>query len=618
MIEFYQQKQIDMLKLGCTLPNLANICLHKSTDSKFYPFTESDKDLLEKIREHMVGGPSIVFTRKAVFDETFIRKSTNLCKWIVGIDASQLYPCSMCQPMPTGLYTRWNYDSESQKFMPRQNKTWSFENMVLPYFQQIHPECRIESNVTTGRQKKIACFSVDGICNHCNTVFEAKGFYFNHCPCQESRPSLTDNEIMRGIKNREQDEMRKEYIQQKGYKIIEMWEWNWWELYRTDTTIKNHLRANFLYQRPLSEDRLIQEIKSRKLFGYVQCHLKVPEHLKANFANFPPIFKKTVVSRNDIGDLMKEHAEKEGIMSQPRRMLISSFHLKNWTFITPLLLYYLHLGFECTKIHRFIKYTPRKCFSSFVQSAVNARRKEDENPNSSVVAKTMKLLANSSYGYQIMDPSRHTVTKYLNDEKTHSQIINKLFKRFYFITDQLYEVELVKSEIEHREPIIVRFFILQYATLRMMELCYNFLKKFCDTEKFEELEKDTDSLCLALSEENLEDNILPEKRNEWKAISSRNCTDSFTVNATGNFFPKTCCTAHKTHDKREPGLFKEEFRCSEMLCLCSKTYCCYDRKSNKYKFISMVLNKTTLEDCGDEPMSKYRNVLEEAVNVTSI
>ena len=80
MIEFYHQKQIDMLKLGWTLPNLANVCLHKSTDSKFYPFTEGDKDLLEKTREDMVGGPSIVFTRKAAVDETFILKSTNLCK----------------------------------------------------------------------------------------------------------------------------------------------------------------------------------------------------------------------------------------------------------------------------------------------------------------------------------------------------------------------------------------------------------------------------------------------------------------------------------------------------------------------------------------------------------
>ena len=66
MIEFYHHKGIDMLKLGCTLPNLANICLHKSKDSKFFSFTELDKDLLGKIREDMVGSPSIVFTRKAV------------------------------------------------------------------------------------------------------------------------------------------------------------------------------------------------------------------------------------------------------------------------------------------------------------------------------------------------------------------------------------------------------------------------------------------------------------------------------------------------------------------------------------------------------------------------
>ena len=68
---------------------------------------------------------------------------------------------------------------------------------------------------------------------------------------------------------------------------------------------------------------------------------------------------------------------------------------------------------------------------------------------------------------------------------------------------------------------------------------------------------------------------------------------------------------------REPGLFKEEFRCAKMLCLCSKTYCCYDRKSNKYKFSSEGLNKRALEDSGDGPMSKYRKVLEEAVNVAS-
>ena len=425
IIELYHNERIDMLKLGCTLPNLANICLHKSTDSKFYPFTESDKELLDKIREDMVSGRSIVFTRKAVVDETFICKSSNLRKSIVDIDASQLYPHSMSQPMRTGLYTRWEYDSETKRFTARQNKSRSFQNMILSYFQQSRPDCRIESNVSTGRQKKIDCFSVDGNCYHCNTVFEAMGCYYHYCPCQEARPSLTDTDLEKGVKKRQQDEMRRDFIQQKGYQIVEMWECEWWSLYKNDASVKSHLRENLLYKLPLSEEQLLLGIINGQLFGYVHCDIEVPEHLRSYFSNFPPLFKNTVVSREDVGNLMRDYAEKENIMAQPRRMLISSFILTNGTIITPLLLFYLKLGLVCGKIHRFVQYTPRKCCNNFVQSAADARRQGDENPNSSVVAQTMKLLANSSYGYQIMHRSQHTVTKYLTDENGTVQSIVK-------------------------------------------------------------------------------------------------------------------------------------------------------------------------------------------------
>ena len=224
MIGFYHDKDIDMLKLGCTLPNLANICLHKSTDDNFYSFTEGDKDLLEKIREDVVRGPSIVFTRKAVVDETLIRKSTNICKSIVGYDANQLYPTRGAYSTPTGLYTRWDNDSETGRFTPRQNKTRSFENMVMSYFQRTRHDCKIESFYTTGRQKKFDRFSVDGFCSHGNTVFEAMGCFHHFCPCQELRSSLTEEDIKRGSRRRELDEMRRSYIQEKGFTVFEMWE----------------------------------------------------------------------------------------------------------------------------------------------------------------------------------------------------------------------------------------------------------------------------------------------------------------------------------------------------------------------------------------------------------
>ena len=73
MIKFYQNKEIDILKLGCTHPNLAEFCLHKSTNYKNYPFCESDKGLCEKTQEDITGGPRSVVTRKAAAVETFIR-----------------------------------------------------------------------------------------------------------------------------------------------------------------------------------------------------------------------------------------------------------------------------------------------------------------------------------------------------------------------------------------------------------------------------------------------------------------------------------------------------------------------------------------------------------------
>ena len=91
---------------------------------------------------------------------------------------------------------------------------------------------------------------------------------------------------------------------------------------------------------------------------------------------------------------MKNHAQEERLLSRPRKMLITSFTLQNGTLNFPLLLLYLQMGLFSTKLHHFVEYTPRKCFNSFVQSVLDARRQSDKNPNSGVVAETMKFLAN--------------------------------------------------------------------------------------------------------------------------------------------------------------------------------------------------------------------------------
>ena len=150
--------------------------------------------------------------------------------------------------------------------------------------------------------------------------------------------------------------------------------------------------------------------------------------MRPKFDIFPPSWEYTLVSKNDIGDLMKNYAEEEKFLSLPRKILISSFTIQNGTFFTLLLLFHLHLGLFCTKIYRFVQYILRKCLNSFLQSAVDARRQNDENPNPSVVAEIIKLLVNSSYCYQIMNWRRHLAKNYLRNEKTHAAVNSKLFK----------------------------------------------------------------------------------------------------------------------------------------------------------------------------------------------
>ena len=192
--------------------------------------------------------------------------------------------------------------------------------------------------------------------------------------------------------------------------------------------------------------------------------------------------------------------------------------------------------------------------------------------------------------------------KYLTGEKTNATINSKVFKKLDHVNNSLYEVKLAKTQVEHKEPRIVCFFILQYEKLRKLELYYNSFTRFCDVNKFEDLEMDTDSLYLALAEKELEDCIRPEMRAEWQMLLANNCVESFTADNVANFLPRTCCVKLKQDDKREPGLFEEEFRCTEMLCLCSKTYCCYDVTSNKPKFSSKGLNKPVLAQSGDGPL----------------
>ena len=214
-------------------------------------------------------------------------------------------------------------------------------------------------------------------------------FTFVHVKKQEQ--VYQRKRLREGLKKREHDELRQDYLPNEGYKVVEIWECSWWETLKSDESVKDHVRNNFPFELPLTQESLFAQIRGDKLFGYVQCDLEVPDGLKYNFSNFPPILENLNVSRVDIGDYMRDYSIDNDLLKQQQRMLISSFKLENRTVITPLLNCYLSFGLKCTKIYCFVQYTLKKIFINLVRSFVDARRAGDGNPESSAVAETMKL-----------------------------------------------------------------------------------------------------------------------------------------------------------------------------------------------------------------------------------
>ena len=265
----------------------------------------------------------------------------------------------------------------------------------------------------------------------------------------------------------------------------------------------------------LIQKKILKGIKESSLFGMLLCDIETPSHLKPLFAEFCPIFKNAEVSRDDIGLLMKNYAEKIGSLPQPRKMLIGSYFGNKILLITPFVKCFLNLGLVVTTIYEFIEFLPINCFQDFGDRISNARRESDLDPDKAILANLMKLIGNSGYGKTITNIENHRCVKYFNKEEVSKVLNDPLFSNLEVINDDMYEVETFKKSLHFSLPFKIGFFAYSYAKLRMLEFYFDFLNPFVDRTEYQCCKMDTDSLYLALATPSLEEAIKPSKRKEF-------------------------------------------------------------------------------------------------------
>ena len=73
-----------------------------------------------------------------------------------------------------------------------------------------------------------------------------------------------------------------------------------------------------------------------------------------------------------------------------------------------------------------IEYNPKPCFKPLGDAVSNARRAGDADPSKAIIADTMKLVGNSSYGKTITNKERHRQVKFCDDDEVPNLINSPL------------------------------------------------------------------------------------------------------------------------------------------------------------------------------------------------
>jgi hypothetical protein len=621
-ISMYHELGVDLLKDGISVPGITLKYLFNTlpSDTFFSLFGEKQKEIHSLLREHLVGGPSLIFHRYHETGKTCIRGNADKpVNSIQGYDANALYLWALSQDMPTEhpiiRRKETEFKAEYTDMYGKQAREWL---EYTAHSNKIHIQHKHNAKEMRLGQKR---YAVDGWDKENNTVYQFHGcLVHGHENCKNTRGKTYGQFGTKTLAELRQDTHRvTDYLRKEvGVTVNEMWECQWECLKEKNAHISGFVQKHFPQWRSfptsLDEQGILNAVFQGTFFGLLQCDVTVPDYLKDYFSELQPIFKNTLVSKDDIGPFMKDYAERHKFMSQPRKTLVASYFGKQIVLATPLLRWYLAHGLVVSNITLMIEYNPKPCFETFADSVSDARRQGDSDESKTILADTYKLLGNSAYGKTLTNLTNHRDVHYVTSDKTSKLVNEPRFQKLTELTEEVCEVEMAKKNINWGLPLQIGFFVYQYAKLRMLQFHFDFVDRFVSRQDYQLLEMDTDSLYMALSTSSLQEAVRPQLRaqffdeyNHWfPALACDGHSLEFQkCGMTGKpFHPCADCLTRQRFDKRTPGLFKTEFSGKSFVGLCSKTYFCEGEERNN-KLSCKGLSKTQ----NSLSMSDYKQVL---------
>ena len=105
-------------------------------------------------------------------------------------------------------------------------------------------------------------------------------------------------------------------LQDQGYDVEIIWEKDWQAILTHRPEMKSYLSQHRTYahfKKYLTQDQIIQYIQDGHLFGFVECDIEVPDHLKDYFSGMTSMLKNIDICLDDVGESMQNYAKEHSI-----------------------------------------------------------------------------------------------------------------------------------------------------------------------------------------------------------------------------------------------------------------------------------------------------------------
>ena len=619
-----RERGVDMVRDGISLPGLAKHILLSYVLARTLHYISSPY-IYEEICRNEVGGQSIIFTRRNDDDHPFVK----------GYDANSLYLYCLGEGQFVGspiIYTEkdggflcradneslqgsrrlYGRDSkEAERYlkyyddyilqamgisMTRQYaiRLTRYERATLTDRYATHeiPQQAVSYRIIVDGYYETTEIDGVGLDRRRRHVVEFDGCYWHGCSC---RAGMHTNRRLRGgyMLNREQSafmtQCRHDILRDRGFELHVMRECDWSNDPRRQIVLDNYLTDPLVIYREspwlTHRGRILGSLEEGTVHGIVICDLSCHDEIRDNFQDFAPIIKHAIINYEDIGEYMQRECDRLGVVIKDRQAVIDSYCATNIALIDEYFMWLLSKGVRLDRLRVFIRYDKQPIFKEFVDEITRLRIEGDADPagSSGVRALTAKLIGNSAFGSCITNKEKHRdISLYSFGDMPLSSIASlSSLLRYKRVSPALLEVEHRRRNVTYDQLRVIAKTIFDRAKLSVLKFYHDVLKDVLYPNSYQLLETDTDSIYIALQDDNFEDNVLYLRKYD-------RIKDDYLVSENAPF------------GVRQPNRYKLEYKGHMMVSLCSKSYCVYNETTRSSKYSCKGIQKANFQRLHEE------------------